>query len=117
MIEPKFLTKDERLDLLVLLKRSRGEGLTLRRANMLLLLDDGWSLGAVAKAFYLETFTVTSVYKRFHADGMSSLAALDITGRPIKLDKTQITSLVLHLETAHFATSQEIRDYTIITKS
>jgi DNA-binding NarL/FixJ family response regulator len=43
------------------LKRSRGEALALRRANVLLLLDDGWAIGAISKALYLNIFTVNAV--------------------------------------------------------
>lgn len=106
-----FLTSAERFELRAVLRRVRGEALALRRANMLLLLDKGWSFADVAEALFLEALTVEGVYKSWRAQGISSLAAVDISGRPVKLDPAQRDELASHLENAHYATSQEIRDY------
>ena len=111
----KILTPDERLELQALLKRSRGEALALRRANILLLLDDGFEMGAISKVLYLDIFTVNGVLKRFKEEGMSSLHAADITGRPTKLTRKQLKTLENHLETAHFSTSNEVRAYIYAT--
>ena len=78
---------------------------------MLLLLDKGWSFVAVAEALFLEASTVEGVYKNWKARGMSSLAAADLPGRPVRLDKAQLSELTAHLATAHYASSQEIRDH------
>jgi transposase len=109
MTPPRFLEAKERLELHTILKRSRGEGLALRRANMLLLLDDGWEISAVAKALYLDIFTVSSVLTRYKAEGVPSLYAANITGRPTKLKAEQVKILVNHLETACLGSSNEVR--------
>lgn len=111
----RILTPKERLECHALLKRSRGEALALRRANILLLLDDGWEMGAVAKVLYLDIFTVNGVLKRFKIDGMPSLYAADITGRPTKLNAEQLKLLENHLEVTHFSTSHEVRSYILAT--
>jgi transposase len=111
MIASGFLTSEERVELRTVLRRVRGEALALRRANMLLLLDKGWSFVAVAEALFLEASTVEGVYKSWKAQGMNSLAAVDISGRPVRLDPAQRAELTVHLEQAHYASSQEIRDH------
>jgi transposase len=111
MIHSGFLTSQERVELRTVLRRVRGEALALRRANMLLLLDKGWSFAAVAEALFLEASTVEGVYRGWKAQGMNSLAALDLPGRPVRLDEAQRAELRVHLENAHYATSQQIREH------
>ena len=106
-----FLSDLERRELRSVLRRVRGDALALRRANMLLLLDKGWTFAEVAEALFLEITTVQAVLRGYEADGLSSLAAKEVPGRPVKLDLAQRDALVQHLEEAHYATSQEIRDH------
>jgi transposase len=109
MTSSRFLTPKERIDLHAILKRSRGEALASRRANILLLLDDGWEITAVAKALYLDIFTVNGVLKRYKDEGVPSLYAADITGRPTKLNAEQLKTLSNHLATACLSSSNEVR--------
>ena len=109
MSESRFLTPKERIELHSILKRSRGEALASRRANMLLLLDDGWEISSVAKVLYLDIFTVTGVFKRYKDEGVPSLYAACITGRPTKLNAEQLETLSHHLETACLSSSHEVR--------
>ena len=111
MICAGFLTDLERLELHAVLRRVRGEALGLRRANILLLLDKGWSFAEVADALFLEAFTIETVQKAYKRNGVQSLYAADIPGRPVKLSQLQRTALILHLASAHYATSQEVRDH------
>jgi transposase len=111
MIEAGFLSDLERLELRAVLRRVRGEALALRRANILLLLDKGWSFGQVADALFLETPTIVAVKKSYQKNGVQSLYAADILGRPAKLSQLQQTALILHLSSAHYATSAQVRDY------
>ncbi len=110
MSEAGFLSDLERLELRALLRRVRGEALALRRANMLLLLDKGWSSAEVAEALFLEASTIEAVRRAYLANGVQSLYAVDILGRPVRLSLLQREALILHLSAAHYATSQEIRD-------
>ena len=111
MVGASFLTDKERLELRAVLRRVRGEALALRRANILLLLDKGWTSVQVGDAFFLEISTIEAVQRAYKAGGISSLYAADILGRPLKLDAAQRTELAAHLATAHYATSQEVRDH------
>ena len=54
MIRGGFLSPDQRAELLALLRDGHTEQRLARRANALLLLDDGWSCEKVAKALYLD---------------------------------------------------------------
>jgi transposase len=111
MVGASFLTDTERLELRAVLRRVRGEALALRRANILLLLDKGWTSAQVGEAFFLEIATIEAVQRAYKTSGISSLYAADILGRPLKLDAAQRAELAVHLESAHYATSQEVRDY------
>ena len=106
-----FLSDSERLELRAVLRRVRGEALALRRANMLLLLDKGWSFAAVAEALFLEAGTIEAVREAYRKIGIKSLYAVDIPGRPVKLSPSQRSALVVHLSTVHYATSQQVRDH------
>jgi transposase len=106
-----FLTENERFELQAVLRRVRGLALPLRRANILLLLDDGLSFVQIARIFYLEPSTVETLFKAYQAYGIDCLDAAPILGRPFKLDAAQRASLSLHLESSNYATSKEIRAY------
>jgi transposase len=111
MIGLSFLTDAERLELRALLRRVRGEALALRRANILLLLDKGWSFAEVAEALFLESSTIEAVQKAYNKGGIQSLYAVGILGRPAKLGPLQRATLSAHLSSAHYATSQQVRDH------
>ena len=111
MVGASFLTDKERLELRAVLRRVRGDALALRRANILLLLDKGWTCEQVAEAFFLEISTIEAVRRAYMAGGISSLYAADILGRPLKLTVAQREELAEHLASTHYATSQEVRDY------
>ena len=111
MVGASFLTDKERLELRAVLRRVRGEALALRRANILLLLDKGWTSAQVGEAFFLEISTIEAVQRAYKTGGIPSLYAADILGRPLKLDAVQRVQLAEHLASAHYATSQEVRDH------
>ena len=58
MIRGSFLSPSQRAELLALLRSGRTEQRVARRANAILLLDDGWSCEKVAEALYLDDDTV-----------------------------------------------------------
>ena len=58
MIRPNFLTTADRLELLFCVKRQREDHGVARRANALLLLDDGMSCSQIAKVLFLDDDTV-----------------------------------------------------------
>ena len=64
MICPNFLTTADRLELLSCVKRQREDHGVARRANALLLLDDGMSCSQIAKVLFLDDDTVRSWHKQ-----------------------------------------------------
>ena len=68
-----FLTLQERGALLSLLRARKAASLKARRANALLLLDDGLSVLDVARVLYLDEDTIRSWKRSFESDGLGSL--------------------------------------------
>ena len=68
MIRPNFLTTSDRLELLSCVKRQREDHGVARRANALLLLDDGMSCSQIAKVLFLDDDTVRSWHKQYLAE-------------------------------------------------
>ena len=68
MIRPNFLTTADRLELLSCVKRQREDHGVARRANALLLLDDGMSCSQIAKVLFLDDDTVRSWHKQYLAE-------------------------------------------------
>ena len=94
MIRGQFLSPSQRCELLALLRSGRTEQRLARRANALLLLDDGWSCEKVAEALYLDDDTVRSWRKLYDARGLEGLASFDVGGSSSHLSKAQEETLV-----------------------
>jgi hypothetical protein len=62
MIRGSFLSPRQRSDLKALLRDGHTEHRLARRANAMLLLDDGWNCQEVAQALYLDDDTVANSY-------------------------------------------------------
>ena len=60
-----------------------------RRANALVLLDDGWSCRDVAKAFLLDDDTIRGWRKLFEQHGIEGLTSFDMGGSAGFLSATQ----------------------------
>lgn len=71
--EDHFLTHSERLALEAALRSRKGAALKARRANALLLLDDGLPPLGVARVLYLDDETIRSWKRSFEKDGLGSL--------------------------------------------
>ena len=68
-----FLTRLERSALQSLLRERKAAGLKIRRANALLLLDDGMAPIDIARVLYLDEETIRSWKRSFESDGLGSL--------------------------------------------
>ena len=68
-----FLTSLERSALQSLLRERKAAGLKIRRANALLLLDDGMAPIDIARVLYLDEETIRSWKRSFESDGLGSL--------------------------------------------
>ena len=65
MIRPSFLSPSERRELEACVRRQREDHGVARRANALLLLDDGKSCQAIADFLYLDDDTIRGWYKTY----------------------------------------------------
>ena len=105
------LSPDERRALAAILRRHKEDGLVVRRANGLLLLDKGWPAVRVADALFLDTGTVRSWRRTYEAEGISSLEISGYSKREGYLSFKQEAELRVHLTAHPRRTTNEIRAY------
>ncbi len=74
MIRPGFLSSDERLELEACTRSQREDHGIARRANAILLLDDGKSCHVIAEFLYLDDDTIRGWYKIYRESGWEALA-------------------------------------------
>ena len=85
MIRPGFLDSESRRDLIELTRDGSAAHRLARRANALLLLDDGMSCEAVAKVLYLDDDTVRTWHRLYQEDGIEGLASFGYEGGACRL--------------------------------
>jgi hypothetical protein len=81
VIRPGFLDSESRQDLIELTRDGSAAHRLARRANALLLLDDGMSCEAVARVLYLDDDTIrtgTGCIKRMGSRGWRVSATKDV---------------------------------------
>ena len=93
MIRGGFLDASVREDLIALVRDGKAETRLTRRANALLLLDDGMSCMAVAKVLYLDDDTIRYWYQLYGEKGLNWLADFGYKGRACELTATQQEAL------------------------
>ncbi len=81
MIRGGFLDPNIRADLIALVRDGKAETRLTRRANALLLLDDGMSCEAIAKVLYLDDDTIRYWYQLYGEKGLIWLADFGYQGR------------------------------------
>jgi hypothetical protein len=74
IIRPRFLSSADRIALEACVRRQREDHGIARRANAILLLDDGESCARIAKFLYLDDDTIRGWYKSYRQDGWDALA-------------------------------------------
>jgi hypothetical protein len=74
MIRPGFLSVAERIELKACVRLQRENHGVARRANAILLLDDGENCSRIAKFLYLDDDTIRVWYKSCRQDGWDALA-------------------------------------------
>ncbi len=89
MICGGFLSAVERKDLVSLVRDGLAEHRLARRANAILLLDDGWSCERVAKALYLDDDTVRGWSKVYADRGIAGLEQFEAGGSSSRLSADQ----------------------------
>ena len=100
MIRRGFLNTAERKELLSLARDGSAEHRIARRANAILLLDDGLSCEQVAKVLYLDGDTVRSWRKLYDERGIAGLEQFDAGGSSSHLSTEQEQTLKAHVAQA-----------------
>jgi len=89
MIRRGFLSAAERKELVSLVRDGLAEHRQARRANAILLLDDGWNCDRVAEALYLDDDTVRGWHKLYEERGIAGLGQFDGGGSSSRLSAAQ----------------------------
>src|SRR6516162_1130238 len=93
MIRGGFLDPSVRADLIKQVRDGKAETRLTRRANALLLLDDGMSCDEIAKVLYLDDDTIRYWYELYSEKGLSWLADFGYKGRSCELTPAQQDAL------------------------
>jgi transposase len=89
-----FLDDESRRDLIELARDGMAANRLSRRANALVLLDDGMSYAAVAKVLLLDDDTIRTWRLRYEEDGIEGLASFGYGGSACRLDVDQQCQLI-----------------------
>jgi transposase len=89
MIRAGYLDTTTREEPTALMRDGKAESRLTRRANALLLLDDGLSCEAVAKVLYLDDDTIRYWYKLYEQQGLGWLASFGYKGKACQLTAGQ----------------------------
>jgi transposase len=89
MIRPHFLSSEDRADLIALARDGSAAHRLARRANALVLLDDGWSCEKVAAALFLDDDTIRKWHGLFVEEGLEGLTRFEAGGSACQLNDEQ----------------------------
>ena len=109
MIRPNFLSAEDRLQLERCVRRQREDHGIARRANAVLLLDDGKSCAEIADFLYLDDDTIRDWYKAYREDGWDALALDGWQGGQSRMTLDQEAKLCSWLEGRFCRSAGEIR--------
>jgi transposase len=98
MIRPSFFSSTERLELEACVRSQREDHGIARRANAILLLDDGKSCQAIAELLYLDDDTIRGWYNRYRIGGWEALAVDRWKGGQSRMTTAQEAALCTWLE-------------------
>jgi len=98
MINAKFLTRAQRSELEQIVRRPSEDHGVARRANAILLLDDGKSCAVIAEFLYLDDDTVRNWHKQYQSGGLDRLTTFDWKGGLTFLNRAQQARLCDWLE-------------------
>ncbi len=105
------LTQEERTELEQVLRQRKADGLIVRRANALLLLDKGWQAQAVADALFLDVETIRGWRRHFIKHSLRFLYLSPYSKREGNLCFEQEASLKAHLATHPPRSTNEVRTW------
>jgi transposase len=98
MIRAGFLDETVREELIALMRDGKEEMRVARRANALLLLDDGMSCQAIAKVLYLDDDTIRYWHELYQEKGLKWLAEFGYKGRACEMTAEQQKALAKWVE-------------------
>ncbi len=93
MIRGGFLSAEDRSQLIALTRDGSAASRLTRRANALVLLDDGWNCQEVADALLLNDDTIRGWHKLFEQRGIEGLTSFDMGGSASFLSAAQEEAL------------------------
>src|SRR6516164_2267270 len=93
MIRGGFLSAEDRRHLIALARDGSAASRLTRRANALVLLDDGWSCQEIAAAFLLNDDTIRGWHKLFEQRGIDGLTSFAVGGSASFLSAVQEEAL------------------------
>jgi len=94
MIRAGYLSPEDRADLIALARDGSAAHRLARRANALVLLDDGWSCEQVAAVLFVDDDTVRRWHGLFLEDGLEGLTRFESGGCASRLSKMQEAALM-----------------------
>jgi transposase len=111
MIRGGFLLPGQRSELKALLRDGRAEQRIARRANAMLLLDDGWSCERTAEALYLDDDTVRIWRRIYDEDGMEGLRRFEAGGSASHLSRAQEEELIVYVSEGLPRSSRQVATF------
>ena len=108
MIRPGFLDSESRCDLIELARDGSAAHRLARRANALVLLDDGMSCASIAKVLFLDDDTIRTWYQLFQEDGVEGLASFGHEGGVCRLTVEQQGKLKAWISEALPRTTRQV---------
>jgi transposase len=111
MVSSGFLTAEERQRFLTLVRRPSGQNGPARRAQALLLLDDGLSFADVARVMFLDDDTVRDWRRKWEKGGQSRLMAFGWRGSRSQMTADQEAQLSQAMSATFFRSTSEVMAY------
>ena len=108
MIRRGFLDSELRKDLIELARDGSAAHRLARRANALVLLDDGMSCEAIAKVLLLDDDTIRTWYRLYEEDGIEGLASFGYEGSACRLSEAQQDKLTAWITETLPRTTREV---------
>jgi transposase len=93
MIRGGFLSAEDRGTLVAMARDGSAAARVTRRANAVVLLDDGWSAQEVAEALLMNDDTIRGWHKLFEQRGIEGLTSFDMGGSAAFLSAAQEAAL------------------------
>lgn len=111
MIRAGFLPEAERRALTVIARNGLEEHRVARRANALILLNEGWSCEQVARALLVDDDTVRQWYKAYQSEGIDELKSFGHEGSSCRLTEEQQEALKAWIAETFPRTTREIGEW------